>query len=71
MLWVFRMYLDLERIDMTITLTREEAADVLYALADAAGCVQQNYQPSHLGYGWNKEIELLRAAFAKATGEQQ
>jgi hypothetical protein len=56
---------------MTITLTREEAADVLYALADAAGCVQQNYQPGHLGHGWNKEIEILRAALAKATGEQQ
>jgi hypothetical protein len=55
----------------TITLTREEAADVLYALADAAGCVQQNYQPGHLGHGWNKEIEILRAALAKATGEQQ
>jgi hypothetical protein len=56
---------------MTITLTREEAADVLYALADAAVCVQQNYQPGHLGHGWSKEIEILRAALAKTTGEQQ
>jgi hypothetical protein len=56
---------------MTITLTREEAADVLYALEDAAGCVQENYQPGHLGHGWSKEIEILRAALAKVTGEQQ
>ena len=32
MLWVFRMYPALERIDMTITLTREEAQQVLDAL---------------------------------------
>jgi len=51
---------------MTITLTREEAADVLYALAEAAGCVQQNYQPGHLGHGWNKEIETLRARLAQS-----
>jgi hypothetical protein len=56
---------------MTNTLTREEAQQVLDALADAAGCVQENYQPGHLGHGWDKEIETLRAALAKATGEQQ
>ena len=56
---------------MTITLTREEAADVLYALADAAGCVQQNYQPGHLGHGWNKEIELLRARLAQPEPEKK
>jgi hypothetical protein len=54
-----------------ITLTREEAQQVLDALADAAGCVQENYQPGHMGHGWGKEIEILRAALAKATGEQQ
>ena len=46
---------------MTITLTREEAQSVLDALADAAGCVQENYQPGHMGHGWGKEIETLRA----------
>jgi hypothetical protein len=46
---------------MTITLTREEAQQVLDALADAAGCVQENYQPGHMGHGWGKEIETLRA----------
>jgi crotonobetainyl-CoA:carnitine CoA-transferase CaiB-like acyl-CoA transferase len=56
---------------MTITLTREEAQQVLYALADAAGCVQENYQPGHMGHGWGKEIEILRAALAKTIGEQQ
>ncbi len=54
---------------MNITLTREEAADVLYALAEAAGCVQQNYQPGHLGHGWNKEIETLRARLAQPEPE--
>jgi hypothetical protein len=54
---------------MTITLTRKEAADVLYALAEAAGCVQQNYQPGHLGHGWNKEIETLRARLAQPEPE--
>jgi hypothetical protein len=44
-----------------ITLTREEAQQVLDALADAAGCVQENYQPGHMGHGWGKEIETLRA----------
>jgi len=34
---------------------------VLDALADAAGCVQENYQPGHMGHGWGKEIETLRA----------
>ena len=46
---------------MTVTLTREEAQQVLDALADAAGCVQENYQPGHMGHGWGKEIETLRA----------
>lgn len=32
MRWVFRMYQALERIDMTITLTREEAQQILDAL---------------------------------------
>ena len=52
-----------------ITLTREEAADVLYALEDAAGCVQQNYQPGHLGHGWSKQIETLRARLAQPEPE--
>jgi hypothetical protein len=50
---------------MTITLTREEAQQVLDALADAAGCVQENYQPGHMGYGWGKEIQTLRARLAQ------
>ncbi len=50
---------------MTITLTREEARQVLDALADAAGCVQENYQPGHIGHGWGKEIETLRARLAQ------
>jgi hypothetical protein len=56
---------------MTITLTREEAADVLHALAEAAGCVQQNYQPGHLGHGWNKEIETLRARLSAFEPEHR
>jgi hypothetical protein len=54
---------------MTITLTREEAADVLYALAEAAGCVQENYQPGHMGHGWGKEIETLRARLSAPEPE--
>jgi hypothetical protein len=54
---------------MTITLTREEAQQVLDALADAAGCVQENYQPGHLGHGWSKQIETLRARLAQPEPE--
>jgi hypothetical protein len=56
---------------MTITLPREEAQQVLDALADAAGCVQTNYQPGHLGHGWGKEIETLRARLAQPEHEWQ
>ncbi len=56
---------------MTITLTREEAQQVLDALADAAGCVQENYQPGHLGHGWGKEIETLRARLAQPEPERK
>ena len=54
---------------MTITLTREEAQSVLDALADAAGCVQENYQPGHMGHGWGKEIETLRARLSAPEPE--
>jgi hypothetical protein len=46
---------------MTIILTREEAQQVLDALADAAWCVQHNNLPPDDGHDWDKEIELLRA----------
>jgi hypothetical protein len=54
---------------MKITLTREEAQQVLDALADAAGCVQENYQPGHMGHGWGKEIETLRARLSAPEPE--
>jgi len=46
---------------MTITLTREEAQQVLDALANAAWCVQHNNLPPDDGHDWDKELELLRA----------
>jgi hypothetical protein len=52
-----------------ITLTREEAQQVLDALADAAGCVQENYQPGHIGHGWGKEIETLRTRLSAPEPE--
>jgi len=50
---------------MTITLTREEAQQVLDALANAAWCVQHNNLPPDDGHDWDKEIELLRTRLAQ------
>jgi hypothetical protein len=50
---------------MTITLTREEAQQVLDALADAAWCVQHNNLPPDEGHDWDKELELLRTRLAQ------
>jgi hypothetical protein len=50
---------------MTITLTRDEAQQVLDALANAAWCVQHNNLPPDDGHDWDKEIELLRARLAQ------
>jgi hypothetical protein len=54
---------------MTITLTREEAQQVLDALAGAAWCVQHNNLPPDDGNDWDKEIELLRARLAQPEPE--
>ena len=54
---------------MTITLTREEAQQVLDALANAAWCVQRNNLPPDDGHDWDKEIELLRARLAQPEPE--
>ncbi len=53
-----------------ITLTREEAQQVLDALVDAAWCVQHNNLPPDDGNDWDKEIELLRARLAKPYRQQ-
>jgi hypothetical protein len=54
---------------MTITLTRDEAQQVLDALAGAAWCVQHNNLPPDDGNDWDKEIELLRARLAQPEPE--
>ena len=54
---------------MTITLTREEAQQVLDALADAAWCVQHNNLPPDDGHDWDKELELLRTRLAQPEPE--
>jgi hypothetical protein len=54
---------------MTITLTREEAQQVLDALADAAWCVQHNNLPPDEGHDWDKELELLRTRLAQPEPE--
>ena len=54
---------------MTITLTREEAQQVLDALANAAWCVQHNNLPPDDGHDWDKELELLRARLAQPEPE--
>jgi hypothetical protein len=54
---------------MTITLTREEAQQVLDALANAAWCVQRNNLPPDEGHDWDKELELLRARLAQPEPE--
>jgi len=56
---------------MTITLTREEAQQVLDALADAAWCVQHNNLPPDDGHDWDKELELLRTRLAQPEREWQ
>jgi hypothetical protein len=54
---------------MTITLTREEAQQVLDALANAAWCVQRNNLPPDDGHDWDKELELLRTRLAQPEPE--
>ncbi len=54
---------------MTITLTSEEAQQVLDALADAAWCVQHNNLPPDEGHDWDKELELLRWRLAQPEPE--
>jgi hypothetical protein len=50
-------------------LTREEAQQVLDALANAAWCVQRNNLPPDEGHDWDKELELLRARLAQPEPE--
>ena len=52
-----------------ITLTREEAQQVLDALADAAWCVQHNNLPPDEGHDWDKELELLRVRLSAPEPE--
>jgi hypothetical protein len=52
-----------------ITLTREEAQQVLDAMANAAWCVQHNNLPPDDGHDWDKELELLRARLAQPEPE--
>jgi hypothetical protein len=54
---------------MTITLTREEAKQVLDALANAAWCVQHNNLPPDDGHDWDKELELLRVRLSAPEPE--
>ncbi len=54
-----------------ITLTREEAQQVLDALVDAAWCVQHNNLPPDDGHDWDKEIELRRTRLAQPEPEPE
>ena len=54
-----------------ITLTREEAQQVLDALANAVWCVQHNNLPPDDGHDWDKELELLRARLSAPEREWQ
>ena len=54
---------------MTITLTREEAQQVLDAMANAAWCVQHNNLPPDDGHDWDKELELLRVRLSAPEPE--